>query len=94
MDGPRRPPPKPGESITHTQMCSCVRCDPVSCCHELDQDRPEVDPACADGYDFSKCEMAVSSCDSNCYQHRWRTRIEVGCEGSRPDVCCHDQTDF
>ena len=94
MDGPRHPPPKPGESITHTQMCSCVRCEPDSCCHELEQDRPEDNAECANGYDFSKCEMAVSSCDSRCYQHRWRTRVEVGCESSRPDVCCHDQPEY
>lgn len=88
---PRRPPPRPGESITHTQMCSCLVCEPVSCCHELDADAPEVQTDCADGYDFSKCEMAVSSCDSNCFQHRWRARVEIGCLASRPDKCCHGE---
>jgi len=91
--GPRRPPPKPGESITHTIMCSCKACEPRSCCRELEQDQPELED-CSDGYDFSKCEMAVSSCDSRCFQHRWRTRVETGCEASRPDRCCHDQPEM
>jgi len=89
----RHPPPKPGESITHTMMCSCTKCEPAHCCRELEQDQPEMQKNCADGYDFSKCEMAVSSCDSRCFQHRWRTRVEVGCEASRPDLCCHGQPD-
>ena len=33
-----RPPPKPGESITHTMMCRCQACEPTSCCRELDQE--------------------------------------------------------
>jgi hypothetical protein len=90
----RRPPPKkPGESITHTMMCSCRVCEPTSCCHELDQDRPELE-SCADGYDFSRCGMSVTSCDSRCFQHRWRTQVEAGCQASRPDRCCHDQGDM
>ena len=89
----RRAPPKPGESITHTQMCSCKVCEPASCCRELEQDAPEMQP-CADGLDFSNCQMEVSSCDTRCFQHRWRTHIEIGCAGSRPDKCCHDQSEM
>jgi hypothetical protein len=88
---PRRPPPKPGESITHTIMCSCKVCEPDSCCRELEQEQPGIAEGCADGYDFSKCEMAVSSCDSRCFQHRWRTRVDKGCAASRPKTCCDDQ---
>jgi hypothetical protein len=94
QDVRRRLPDKPGASITKTEMCSCSVCEPAACCHELEQDAPEVQKDCANGYDFSKCEMAVSSCESSCFQHRWRTRVEVGCAGSRPATCCHDQADF
>ena len=90
MVGDGRVPDKPGASITHTMMCSCVACEPQDCCHELEQDQPELQQ-CADGYDFSNCEMVVSSCRSSCFQHRWRARIEVGCAASQPDRCCHDQ---
>jgi hypothetical protein len=89
----RRAPPKPGESITHTQMCSCKVCEPKSCCTELEQDAPEMQQ-CADGYDFSKCQMEVSSCDTRCFQHRWRTHVEIGCAGSRPDTCCHGESEM
>lgn len=94
MYGDGRVPDKPGASLTKTEMCSCMRCEPSACCRELEQDTPEVDKDCADGYDFSKCEMAVSSCESSCFQHRWRARVEVGCAASRPDNCCHAQSDF
>jgi len=89
-----RVPPKPGESVTHTKMCSCLACEPTSCCRELEQEQPELQKDCADGYDFSKCEMAVSSCEASCFQQRWRTRVEVGCAASQPDSCCHEQTQF
>jgi hypothetical protein len=87
-------PDKPGASITNSMMCSCLKCDPLSCCRELEQEQPEIDKDCSDGYDFSKCEMAVSSCESNCFQHRWRTEVALGCAESRPDTCCHDQDEF
>ena len=90
----KRPPARPGESISRTQMCSCIACEPNSCCRELEQDAPKTDKDCAKGYDFSKCEMAVSSCDSRCFRHRWRTHVETGCERSRPDKCCHDSAAF
>ncbi|HHH11977.1 MAG TPA: hypothetical protein ENK23_07895 [Sorangium sp.] len=89
-----RPPPRPGESISRTVMCSCVMCEPESCCRELEQDAPQTDKECARGYDFSKCEMAVSSCDSRCFRHRWRTRVESGCDNTRPEKCCHDSASF
>jgi hypothetical protein len=82
-----RPPPKPGESITHTMMCRCQACEPTSCCRELDQEQPADD--CADGTDFSKCGMQISSCESRCFEHTWRVRVEVGCDAQRPPECCH-----
>lgn len=89
-----RVPPKPGESISKTAMCSCTVCEPATCCRELEQDRDDIDKDCADGYDFSKCETNVSSCGASCFQHRWRTRVEIGCEQTRPDRCCHDQREY
>jgi hypothetical protein len=74
-------------------MCSCQVCAPARCCREFDQDEPELEK-CADGYDFSRCGMAVTSCEGRCFQHRWRTRVEVGCAASRPDKCCYAQADM
>ncbi len=91
--GNGRPPPKPGESISHTMMCTCTHCEPTDCCRELEQEQQDTEK-CADGYDFSKCELAVNSCQSRCFQHRWRTRIETGCEKERPEECCHATSDF
>lgn len=85
---PYKPPYKPGESIRNTQMCTCKTCDPESCCRELEQERPELQD-CAKGYDFSECELEVSSCESNCYQHKWRIQAGQTCLSKRPDVCCH-----
>lgn len=84
---PWRLPRKPGESLTHTKLCRCKSCDPPDCCRELEKDRPEMKD-CADGYDFSKCELEVRSCDANCYEHSWRIRTERSCEETRPDRCC------
>jgi hypothetical protein len=89
-----RVPPKPGDSYAKSEMCSCTVCEPATCCRELEQDREGIDKDCADGYDFSKCETKVSSCGASCFQHRWRTRVEKGCDASRPTRCCHDQADF
>ena len=87
-------PHKPGDSIKKSAMCSCLACEPEACCRELEQDAPDADNECADGYDFSKCEIAVSSCESRCFQERWRTDVERGCAASRPDSGCHDQAAF
>ncbi|MBI4701401.1 MAG: hypothetical protein HY744_09615 [Deltaproteobacteria bacterium] len=86
--GLRRPPPKPGESITHTIMCTCKSCEPASCCQWKDE-RGEDAAGCSDGYDFSKCEgLQVQSCASRCFEHRWRIRVEEACEATRPRQCC------
>ena len=92
--GALRPPHKPGESLTKSQQCTCVACEPRRCCHELEEDAPSIDPKCANGYDFSKCEMAVQSCDSRCFRHRWRAPVSEGCAATRPPECCHDQPAF
>ena len=92
--GPRRPPPKPGDSITKTMMCSCSACEPNACCRELEKDAPPIDKGCSDGYDFSKCQTQVQSCEGRCFQQRWRTNIDVGCDAGRPRTCCNATADF
>lgn len=89
-----RPPHKPGDSYAKAKQCTCNACEPQSCCTELNREPEPIDPDCADGYDFSQCEMAVSSCESNCFAHKWWTTIDVGCDASRPDNCCHDEAAF
>jgi hypothetical protein len=84
------PPPKPGDSISHTQMCECKACDPASCC-----DGPEDDPApeaCGDGYDFSRDSscggLAVRSCQARCGREIWRVHQGESCASKRPPECC------
>lgn len=92
--GPRRPPYKPGDSYAKAKQCTCNVCEPERCCTELNAEPEQIDPDCAQGYDFSQCEMAVSSCESNCYAHKWWTTVDIGCEASRPDRCCHAEAAF
>ena len=72
-------------------MCSCLRCQPASCCRELEQERPENTEKCGNDYDFSQCKgIAVTSCQSRCFEHRWRSDASKGCSDKRPPDCCHD----
>ncbi|MEM9695353.1 MAG: hypothetical protein AAGA56_22610 [Myxococcota bacterium] len=84
-----RPPDRPGASIDRVTTCACRVCEPRDCCHEHDEDAPEIDADCAEGYDFSGCELAVASCGGRCRRHTWRTDREVGCSESRPSECCY-----
>jgi len=87
----KTPPSKPGHTLSQSMMCSCTRCEPASCCRELEQDTPSNNEKCGDGYDFSKCGgIAVSSCGSRCFEHRWRADVNEGCNSKRPRECCHD----
>ena len=88
--GERVAPPRPGESITRTKMCSCVACEPEACCHELGEPPPEIKQGCSNGYDFTECASEVTSCAPRCFQRRWRVRIERGCMDARPRDCCAD----
>jgi len=89
----RRAPPRPGESITHTRMCSCRACEPAACCRDLERVAPEVERGCSEGYDFSRCTTEVSSCSARCFLRRWRVRVEAGCDSARPRGCCSPDTD-
>lgn len=86
--GPRlAPPPRPGSSITHTQMCACTAC-PVARCCAGETEEPEA-RACGDSYDFSSaCGLAVQSCTGRCFQKVWRVRLDQSCEDKRPEECC------
>jgi hypothetical protein len=85
------PPPKPGDSISHTQMCECKVCDPANCCDGPDDDAPPA--ACSgDSYDFTSnpaCGgLAVKSCTSRCTREIWRVRAGTPCDEKRPQTCC------
>lgn len=89
--GTFHPPPKPGDSISHTQMCACKSCDPVGCCEGPDDDEP-APTKCGDSYDFSanpECGgISVRSCTSRCTQEIWRVRAGSDCSEKRPQSCC------
>jgi len=87
--GELHPPPKPGDSISHTQMCECKVCDPANCCDGPEDDEPA--PECRDSYDFSApgCSgLAVKSCASRCTRQVWRVRAGTACAAKRPPSCC------
>jgi hypothetical protein len=82
-----KPPPRPGSSITHSQMCACTACPVARCCRG-ETNEPES-ATCRDSYDFSgSCGMAVQSCTGRCYQKVWRVRLDQACEQKRPAECC------
>lgn len=87
--GMLHPPPKPGDSISHTQMCECQTCE-VGCC-----DGPEDDAApeaCGEGGDFTlnaTCQgLSVRSCVSRCMRQVWRVHEGEACRARRPSSCC------
>ena len=84
------PPPKPGDSISHTQMCECKVCDPANCCDGPEDDAPPTE--CGDSYDFSAnptCGgISVRSCTSRCSREIWRVRAGAACAEKRPASCC------
>ncbi|HWZ92096.1 MAG TPA: hypothetical protein VNW92_24705 [Polyangiaceae bacterium] len=84
------PPPKPGDSISHSQMCECKMCDPANCCDGPEDDAPASE--CGDSYDFSSnpsCGgLSVKSCASRCTRQVWRVRAGAACSEKRPQSCC------
>lgn len=87
--GPRRkPPPKPGSSISHTQMCSCTSCGVAECCRgDANQDQEQgcrADEATGE----MVCGFAVKSCVGRCTPHVWRMPISADCAAERPKECC------
>jgi hypothetical protein len=90
--GVLHPPPKPGDSISHTQMCECKVCDPDNCCDGPDDDAPKTDCSHVDSYDFTAnaaCGgLAVRSCASRCTREIWRVHAGTSCADKRPESCC------
>lgn len=88
VDRPKyyKAPPKPGFSITASRKCECYACDPSHCCGGGDESTG--DAGCAEGYDFTHCDMAVQSCTRRCFQKVWRVPNEVACDARRPAECC------
>ena len=85
----RKPPPKPGSSITHSVMCSCTVCEPTSCC-EGPGDAPD-ESTCGDSHDFTQsenCGIAIRSCAGRCGPKRWRVAKTEACEARMPKECC------
>jgi hypothetical protein len=84
------PPPKPGASLTSSELCTCRACEPHSCCVEKTDDGSGG--GCqAEGYNFSadqNCGLAVASCKSRCFEHRWRAELSKGCAATKPERCC------
>jgi hypothetical protein len=79
-------PPKPGASITASVKCECYACDPASCCGGGSESTG--DEECSTGYDFSRCNMALESCTTRCFQKVWRVPQGESCESRRPEECC------
>lgn len=88
--GVLHPPPKPGDSISHTRMCECKACNPDACCDGPEDDAPAQ--SCGDSYDFSNnpgCGgLAVRSCASRCTRQVWRVHSGESCSAKRPLGCC------
>lgn len=84
------PPPKAGDSITHTRMCECKACDPSNCCDGPEDDAPAT--TCGDSYDFganAECGgLSVRSCASRCIRQVWRVHAGQACDSKRPSNCC------
>jgi hypothetical protein len=101
LDFGPKPPPKPGSSISHTQLCECLSCEPKACCAGADETQDDCDPdaieerATEDGVsiDFSaeeaaQCGIAIRTCTSQCAKKVWRVPLEVECDTRRPEDCC------
>jgi hypothetical protein len=84
------PPKKVGHSLSNSELCTCRACEPASCCQDEQMD--ESDAGCPmDSYDFAAseaCGLAVPSCASRCFEHRWRADVALGCEATKPARCC------
>ena len=83
------PPPKIGDSISHTQMCECKSCNPSGCCDGPEDDAPTI--CGGDSYDFSahpECGTSVRSCASRCTREVWRVHVGQACDRKRPSNCC------
>ena len=86
-----KPPPQPGSSITHTQMCSCKACPEGGCCFDARRPETKAPEGCGSSYDFSAneaCSLKVETCTSRCYERAWRIPLGQSCADSQPADCC------
>jgi len=71
-------------------MCTCRACEPARCCQEKSE-AEDTGNCPMDSYNFGandKCGISIESCQSRCFEHRWRADVQKGCEASRPPQCC------
>ncbi|HEY3234112.1 MAG TPA: hypothetical protein VGJ84_05320 [Polyangiaceae bacterium] len=81
-----RPPPKPGSSITHTKMCTCLQCPERNCCSG-------EAASGGDGADAGDATLglSVASCTGRCTRHVWRVKLKESCDAHMPAECCPEQ---
>lgn len=80
-----RPPPKPGSSISHTQMCRCIAClDPACCTREAEGEQTE---SCREVDGQIQCGLKMKSC-GRCQEVVWRISLSESCAASQPKDCC------
>jgi hypothetical protein len=87
FSGNLRPHPKPGESITNSELCACRACGRAACCQGPSDD---AEGGCT-GTDFSApgCGgIAIESCVGRCYEEKWRVKRGESCDSKRPRICC------
>ena len=85
-----RPPPRIGESITQSTMCSCRACSKADCCGGAAEPGASEGLGRCDNYDFGApgCELSVESCSARCYEETWRVRGAETCADKRPAIWC------
>ncbi len=81
----RQPPPKPGSSISHTQMCRCISCmDPACCTREAESEQSET---CKEVDGKIECGLEMKSC-GRCQEVMWRISASKDCGKTQPKDCC------
>lgn len=85
----RAPPPKPGSSITHTQLCRCVACEDPACCTREAEGERETEQCRANEEGQIECGLAMKSC-GRCQELAFRVSLSTTCEAKRPADCCRE----
>jgi len=83
------PPPKPGASISQTQMCECTACEPSNCCDGPEEgEAPTCTPSADSNDEQVLCADSLRSCASRCAREVWRVKVGEECSSKRPAHCC------
>ena len=78
-------PPKPGQSISNTQMCRCLSClDPACCTREAEDEQTET---CAEVDGKIECGLQMKSC-GRCQEITWRIGLDKDCRKTQRKECC------